>query len=274
MGEDLQLYHQLHHHIREGDRAILPILRAVVRDEDGASLDGDVLELDVAHLIGPDEAVVQDVAGQQEMPVILPAVFLQIHHGLRRNDGAILLHGSLATESLEVCRWIHFHKAVREQPFAEGPEPSDIIVPGPDRESLVEPQPVHKTAKEPAVELVDVVDWHRLLVIPLEEIVQVGGVSLPGLEPEDGLCLALREVGSVLVDDFLQGGILLRSSIIHPRIPALPELQGDSLQEVIGILPPVGDLGELWRYPDPFSPELSDGRIKGIEGDVPVALGT
>ena len=84
MSEDLQVNHELYHHIRESHRPILPIFRAVVRDEYGASLDGYVLELDVGHLIGPDEAVVQDVACQQEVPILLQTEFLQPEHGLLR----------------------------------------------------------------------------------------------------------------------------------------------------------------------------------------------
>ena len=162
MGEDIQLDHELEHHIRQCHCAILPILGAVVRDEDGASLDGDVLELDVAHLIGPDEAVVQDIAGQQVVLIGLQEVAPELGHCIRRQHCAILLAGSLATECLQAGRWIRIHKAVREEPLAEGPDPSDIIVPGTDREALIQPQPVHKPAKEPCIELVHISDWRGL----------------------------------------------------------------------------------------------------------------
>lgn len=89
--EHLQIQHKLENAVRKSDHRSFTILGDFGRNEYSAVLDGYVPQPYECHFLRPDEAIVQYVASQQEIPVIGLEMAPESQHLVLRNYSAVLL---------------------------------------------------------------------------------------------------------------------------------------------------------------------------------------
>ena len=89
----MQVEHKVHDLGWHRDDSSLAVLADGVRDEDCLFADVDVGEFEHGYLLGADEHVVQEVADEQEVPVVFFQPVVQAGHGGIRDYRPFLADG-------------------------------------------------------------------------------------------------------------------------------------------------------------------------------------
>ena len=234
--ENAQFQHQLKHVVGQRYHGIIMVLSVAAVQVQRLSLHRKVAHFKVAHFLGTHEKIVQDVARQQVMLVMLAQPLVQIRQHLVGDDVAALalapaLHQRIAG------RRVYAYVASLKKVLAERLEPRQVIVACLQRVVAVDEDIVQELAYNKVVELVYVEEVDFLLSFPLAQDVQAAIVRRDGFLAHVVLAEELKQVLLILLAHGVELRVLERLHALYPRVPAAHQFLGQSFHEVFTILP-------------------------------------
>lgn len=238
--EYFQVEHEMDDLCWQRDGAVLPVLGYGVLDKDGLSGQTDVFQFEACHFCRAYEAVIQDIARQQHVRVLLEQIAMYLLQLVLLDDTPYLLL-SAPSKAADAFGRVLGDVVVAQTEGGEGFQESQVIVTGKGGIVPCDVDLVQKQDTEILVELVDIGDGHFLLLVERFHIPEVGGIRLDCFLTVASVAQHLCKECAVPVYDFAEEHVCGAGLLLYPRVPADSQLFRYAVHEVLGILPPFLD---------------------------------